>query len=63
MCMSDFYMVIRNSRTKQIYIDCADFPVRDYEEVLDRYENLKDAVRDYPNAYIVTGKQIGRAHV
>ena len=51
MCMSDFYMVIRNSRTKQVYIDCADLPIRDYEEVLDRYENLKDAVRDYPNAF------------
>ena len=57
MCMSDFYMVIRNSRTKQVYIDCADFPVRDYEEVLDCYENLKDAVRDYPNAFNIVKKR------
>ena len=53
----EFYLVIRNSRTKQVYIDCADFPVRDYEEVLDKYESLKEAVRDYPSAANIVNKR------
>ena len=53
----DFYLVIRNNRTKQVYIDCADFPVRDYEEVLDKYESLKEAVRDYPSAANIVNKR------
>jgi len=57
MSMSDFYLVIRNNRTKQVYIDGADFPVRDYEEVLDTYETLKDAKRDYPNAFSIISKR------